>query len=66
VTELRPLLSAAEVAHLLGISRKCFYNLAWFRRRAVYVTPRRPRWKQEDVETYLREHHVSSHMRMAS
>lgn len=46
------LLKAREVADALGISRRTFYRLAFFRARAVYVTDRAPRWSAADVELY--------------
>ncbi len=48
------LLTAEEVAQILGVSRSTFYTLKWWRRKRVLVSARRVGYRAEDVETYIR------------
>jgi predicted DNA-binding transcriptional regulator AlpA len=47
------LLTAFQVAERLGVSRRTVDNIAWLRGRKVYVRPKAPRWKPEDVDLYI-------------
>ena len=59
---MRPLLRPAEVAYLLGLSKRTVYDLARNGRLPYYRlgdTDRSPvRFRHEDVENYISRHRV--------
>lgn len=53
MTDDHGLLKATEAAAMLGIARSTFYLIPFFRKRAIYVRPRCPRWAPADVRLYM-------------